>query len=78
MQLALNEREKRIITQLVKERDEAQRRMSDGINLLAAAHDLPEDWERQGYQLTMRPDESLAFALPAPPPTEPAPPPKGE
>ena len=71
MELTLNQREARLIQQLVKDRDDAQRRMSDGINILAAAHDLPEDWERQGYQLTMQPDGSIAFAKPYPPPAEP-------
>ena len=71
MELTLNQREARLIQQLVKDRDDAQRRMSDGINILAAAHDLPEDWERQGYQLTMQPDGSIAFAQPPMPPQAP-------
>ena len=71
MELTLNQREATIIQKLVKERDGAQRRMNDGINLLAAAHGLPEDWERQGYLLTMQPDGSIAFAQPPMPPPAP-------
>lgn len=68
MQLTLNAREIKIVTQFVKDRDDAQRRLQDAIHIIAASHDLPENWEALGYHLAEQADKSVAFVLPAPPP----------
>lgn len=74
MQLTLNAREVKIVTQLVKDREDAQRRLQDAVNIIAASHDLPEDWEALGYHLAEQTDRSVAFVLPAPPPITEEPP----
>ena len=59
--IELSPRESAIIREISMLNDAASRRMTDAVNLAAAMHGLPNDWQEKGFQLTLQKDGNLAF-----------------